>query len=252
VSLSSEYYAREVRYKLGLAGPIDMMKVAKDLGVDVYEEDLDAPDGVLLKVDGNAVILIKSNCVYEARKHFTIAHELGHFYMPHHDLVKFICTIKDIPGYVSDSKLEREADRFAGELLLPLRELGRELRYPPSIDIVRRIADLYGTSLTATALKVIEATCEPIAVVLSSNGNVEWVSRSRNFEWHIRSGRLSENSYAFDYFIGGTLPKDPQQVRADAWCDDAGSHLMFIEESTPFSYLGKVLTMISPLVQEEL
>ena len=58
-------------------------------------------------------------------------------------------------------KLEQEADRFASELLLPLHELEGQLKHPPSIDTVRRIATHYGTSLTATALKVVEATCEP-------------------------------------------------------------------------------------------
>jgi Zn-dependent peptidase ImmA (M78 family) len=251
MSLFPEYYAREVRHKLGLSGPIDVTEVATDLGVETYEEDLDGPDGVLLKVDGTSVILINSNCTYQTRKRFTVAHELGHFYMPHHNLDKFMCTMKDAPRYVSDSKLEREADAFASELLLPLRELENELRCPPSIDVVARVADLYGTSLTATALKVVKATCEPVAVILSSNGNVEWVSRSRSFKWHVRSGRLSENSHAFDYFIGGTLPKDPQQVRADAWCDDAEPHHILIEESIPFSHLGRVLTMISLPFQEE-
>jgi hypothetical protein len=47
MSLFPEYYAREVRHKLGLSGPIDVTEVATDLGVDVYEEDLDGPDGVL-------------------------------------------------------------------------------------------------------------------------------------------------------------------------------------------------------------
>ena len=188
--LSPEYYAQEVRCKLGLAGPINIVEAARDLGVDVCEEALEGSDGILLKVEGNAVILINSNCVYETRKRFTIAHEIGHFYMPHHNLGKFVCTISDIPGYVPDGKLEQEADRFASELLLPLHELEGQLKHSPSIDTVRRIATHYGTSLTATALKVVEATCEP---------------RSQENRKRLRTTNPPQNAHGYDLVAHGYI-----------------------------------------------
>jgi Zn-dependent peptidase ImmA (M78 family) len=251
MSLPPEYYAREVRHNLGLSGPIDVREVATRLGVEIHEENLDKPDGVLLRVDGSAVILINSNCVYEARKRFTIAHELGHFCMPHHNLERFVCSIKDIPLYRSDSKVEREADAFSSELLLPLHELENELRCPPSLDIVVSIADRYGTSLTATAIKVVKATCEPVAMVLSSNGRIEWAIRSKSFKWYVREGHLSENSYVVDYFKNGESLQGPQHVRADAWCDDAEPHHLLVEESVPFNNLGKALTILALPYQED-
>jgi len=77
------HYAQQLRLELGLSGPADMPDVAMKLGVGVFEEPLDA-DGYLVCKGEDVRILINEKVAYEGRKQFTIAHEIGHFYMPHH------------------------------------------------------------------------------------------------------------------------------------------------------------------------
>ena len=82
--------------------------------------------------------------------------------------------------------------------------------------IIRGLSEKYGTSLTATAIRVVETASEPVAVVLSELGQVRWFMRSRSFPFRIRRGRLHEWTYASDYFSGRELPEVAQDVLAVA------------------------------------
>jgi Zn-dependent peptidase ImmA (M78 family) len=251
MALSPVQHAQELRFELGLRGPIDIMKVAESLCIDAYEEALDSVDGLLLRAHGKAIIIINSRCSYETRKRFTIAHEIGHFYMPHHSGEHFQCTAADIARYRSENKFEREANEFASELLLPFREVDKALNHPPSMSTIRGIADLYGTSMTATAVKVAKTTCESVAVVISAAGNIEWAISSPSFRLLLRRGKLHENTYAFDYFVCGALPDSPQQVLASAWCYDALPSQFIKEESIAFHRLGMVLSLLQMPGEED-
>ena len=64
---------------------------------------------------------------HRGRRRFTIAHELGHFLMTHHEPPKngqFLCSREDMlrgPADARDSysRMEAEANSFAGSLLMP-------------------------------------------------------------------------------------------------------------------------------------
>ena len=89
MALSPEQYASELRFKLSLQGRVDVEQVASSLGIRVYEDELDGCDGVLLRLDGKALIITSRKCTYSTRKRFTIAHESGHFCIPSHDSCEF-------------------------------------------------------------------------------------------------------------------------------------------------------------------
>ena len=145
----------------------------------------------------------------------------------------------------------REANGFASELLLPASELQKALKEPPSIQVVSDLAESYGTSMMATAVKVVQATCESVAVVISSRGRIEWAVRSRNFPFSIRSGTLHEHTYAIDYFASGYLPGCTKQVLLSAWCTHSGCDKFLMEESIPFHRLNMVLSLLSLPAQDE-
>jgi hypothetical protein len=251
MALPPEQYARELRFRLALHGPIDVVKVASSLGIEVHEGELDQCDGALLRLGGTALILVSRKCAYDSRKRFTVAHELGHFYIPSHNSPEFRCTEAEIANYRSVRIREREANGFASELLLPASELQKALKEPPSIQVVSDLAQSYGTSMMATAVKVVQATCESVAVVLSSRGRIEWAVRSRSFPFSIRSGTLHEHTYAIDYFTSGYLPGCTKQVLLSAWCKDSGCDEFLMEESIPFHRLNMVLSLLSLPAQDE-
>jgi Zn-dependent peptidase ImmA (M78 family)/DNA-binding XRE family transcriptional regulator len=101
--------------------PIPVEKLARRCGINVK----DAPfgneiSGVLLELDSGPVIGFNAEHP-STRQRFTIAHELGHFLLSHHD--HFHIDLSDLaghgepPGY--DWRDERAANEFAAELLMP-------------------------------------------------------------------------------------------------------------------------------------
>jgi hypothetical protein len=224
--------------------------VAECLRIALCEESLDA-DGFLIKNGASARILINNGIGYETRKRFTLAHEFGHFYMPHHEAEIFRCLGRDIQSYRSNKTLESEANEFAAELLLPTAELEKLLMHPPTMMLVQEFSEAYGISLTATAVKIAEITCERMAVVLSADGAIKWVSKSSSFPYWINKGPLHEWTYAYDYFKDGCLEGGAKIVRACAWCETSLKELDLIEESVAFERLVMVLTLLHIPVKED-
>jgi len=112
-----EHLATEVRDYFGLGrGPIDdIVSLLERNGVIIHFFDYDfisaqnkTFDGVSFYVQGVPVMLINKK-IQNARKVFTIAHELGHLIMHNHPEL-FISKLRDI---------EKEANKFASEFIAP-------------------------------------------------------------------------------------------------------------------------------------
>jgi Zn-dependent peptidase ImmA (M78 family)/plasmid maintenance system antidote protein VapI len=122
--LDSEYLANEVRDYFGLGRkPIeDIVKLLETNGVIVYFFDYDfiseqnkSFDGVSFYVKGVPVILVNDK-IQNARKVFTLAHELCHLIIHNHNDF-FISNERD---------MEKEANKFASEFLAPKSALRGE------------------------------------------------------------------------------------------------------------------------------
>ena len=118
-----ESAAQELLGRMGVTEPsIRMGAVAKACGVRVLGWPLDeAVSGLLLDLDGGPAIGFNKSHPRNRRR-FTVAHELGHYLLRHHehfhvDLMEGTSQTGDPPGY--DWQDEREANRFAAELLMP-------------------------------------------------------------------------------------------------------------------------------------
>ncbi len=100
---------------------IDVLKVAERIGIEVRTSTF--PDeifGLLVKNDNNPIIGV--NCKHHPhRQRFTVAHELGHYILHgtetiHYDVGGEPLYFRSDSIYYAD---EREANRFADELLMP-------------------------------------------------------------------------------------------------------------------------------------
>lgn len=77
--------------------------------------------GALTKIKNQAYIFVNKDIDNIGRKHFTIAHELGHYFLSHnlHSNLGF-CTNNDIAEEeYQKNPIEREANYFASCLLMP-------------------------------------------------------------------------------------------------------------------------------------
>ena len=102
--------------------PPDLMALCRDLGLRIREVPAQGFDGALIrsKAGQKGIVAVNASIRENSRKRFTIAHEIGHFIIPHHRNLGNICEGRKIESF--DSHLigpEIEANEFAAELLLP-------------------------------------------------------------------------------------------------------------------------------------
>jgi Zn-dependent peptidase ImmA (M78 family) len=142
--------------------PIDVVKIARYLGVKVYGEKLPEDISGILDVRNEPAILINIDHVPH-RQRFSIAHELGHFQL--HHLMRGIIHM-DKKSYYRNSKsaeglddIEIAANKFAAELLMPETMVRSELeKYDDVIDmnedIVAVMAEKFNVSTTAMGFRI--------------------------------------------------------------------------------------------------
>jgi len=199
--------------------------VVRDLGLDVVYQLAESYDGALLRIKGvpRGYVVINSGIREKARQRFTLAHEVGHFLLPGQQELTSPCTKEKIENW--DEELHRpelEANRFAAEILMPRELISTYLRAEPTMGSVRSIAGACGTSLTASAFRLVMLTSFRAAVVWSQRKRVRWYKPSDDFIRWVRKGELSDDTFAADCFRGRAVPDQLEPVPAGAWLFEKG------------------------------
>lgn len=119
-----EQKARALLGRLGtLKAPVDVYKIAKELGVAIVEEDLDDEVSGLLFHKGRKSIVAVNRSHSLNRQRFTIAHELGHheLHKSHQDVFvdKSAVYYRNQLSTAGTDVHEIEANNFAAALLMP-------------------------------------------------------------------------------------------------------------------------------------
>lgn len=136
----------------------------------------------------------------ERFRRFTIAHELGHINMPHHAaILKSERQHKSRPEFQSNDPLEREADLFAINFLIPREAFEKRVEFKEfNRDTITELANAFNVSVIATAFRFIELTDLVCALVVSDQtGKIKYEKRSREFSDIIKHGYLK------DYLVSG-------------------------------------------------
>lgn len=172
-------------------GPVDVAELALQYSaqtaretpiVEIEDRDLPGCTGALLysdEVPRNWGIYCNSG-QSPGRRRFTVAHEFGH-YVLHRQMIEgeglggIHCDEKSVHQGGGDG-IEREADQFAANLLMPLHDFRRTLpaRGRPDFDQLGTLADRYGVSLTSAILRWLEYTETRALVVVSNEGFAHW------------------------------------------------------------------------------
>ena len=126
-----------------------------------------------------------------ARIRFSFGHELGHYFLDwhRHALEHGIPAHGSSADFQSTLAIEREADLFAANLLLPREKLKAAAR--PQIDAaeIQRLASLFGTSLSATAIRCALLDLSPLIVM-------GWTTKGRKWCWSSkRYGPLGNRAF---------------------------------------------------------
>jgi len=129
--------------------PVNVVEIANAHGIDVLRADFgkkfeESVFGYIAKNKGSVRIYVNKKNAY-VRRRFTIAHELGHYFLHHDNPNEF--RYMDLRSTKRTSE-ETEANRFAEELLMPEEELRQEyanLMFPTA----ERLSEIFQVSKQA-------------------------------------------------------------------------------------------------------
>ena len=204
---------------LGITEPeeIDLEAIAFDAGAQLRYRPLDGCDARIIGYDNQAIITVNSRGS-DRRKRYSVAHELGHWH--HHRGKCLVCRVEETRPQTALSP-ERVADRYAADLLMPWYLFKPKARQQPKFNFaaVTALADMFDTSLTATAIRLVESDHTPSLAICHGQSGRKWFARSPSVpdRWFPRD-TLDAESYAFEILFG-TAKNDTQshKIDADAW-----------------------------------
>jgi hypothetical protein len=212
--------ARELIAKYGIQtlGQLRVALIAEAEGASVRFGATGPSDARTIRAGALAWICVNERARGTPRGRWSIAHELAHFLLhPDADAIERIH--KAGPKSKEEHLIEREADIFATELLMPGVLFERHCKHPrPSLRDVDRVGALFGTSLQATAKRYAELATSGCAALECRNGTINRASRSASFAGEAFERRvLEEATFAAAAWRGERVAPGPQIVVAPVW-----------------------------------
>lgn len=236
----------ELLFDLGVEAPgdIDVEAIAEHCGATVVYEPLAGCAARILGLGERAIITVDSSSS-PARRRFSVAHELGHW-MCDRGRIGFSCTEQILIAGWGGANPEHRANTFAAELILPRKMFKERAKScEPSLANCRALARAFGTSLTATALRLVDLGPRVAIAVYTERGNVRWTRRSGEVPPGIRvrqvPGSTTEVAKAAN---GGRCGEGPWEITADEWFVHPRSDEFTIIEDAVEVAPGVVLTLL--------
>lgn len=187
-------------------GPVDVAALALEFSANVspgeaitkiVEADIPGCVGALVCSEEKprkwAIMFHKGQS--DGRRAFTIGHEFGH-YVLHRQRIETDPAF-NLGIYCDDEAvtqrsgvgIEKEADTFAANLLMPFHDFRAQLpaKVRPDFTVLSDLAKRYGVSLAAATLRWLEYTETRAMLVVSNEGFAHWAKSSKAA---LRSGRF--------------------------------------------------------------
>jgi Zn-dependent peptidase ImmA (M78 family) len=189
---TAEAKAREIIQKLGITSPsdIDIELIVSFRGVPLKRRPLTGCDGMMVRNGKKGCISVRNNINNTARERFVIAHELGHFLLHEHvrQADNFSMSKFERMSY-RGSHEEMEANYFAAELLMPKAMFTDAINKsaPPSFEEIERLASLFNTSLSATAIQYVKYSKQPCVFIITKDLGNPWCYKTDDFEFWVES-----------------------------------------------------------------
>lgn len=219
--------------ELGITEPEDIRieAIAEYCGATIVYEPLQGCAARIVGYGDHAFITVDSESRLERRR-FSAGHELGHWMADRGKISSFLCQEKVFATEWSEDNPERRANRYAADLLLPRfmfepRAKNKEITFAT----VSALAAEFRTSLTATAIRLVEFGSFPAIIVCSEPGRRRWFVRGPDVPDLLRL-REAPGAYtcAFNLLRGGSAPEAPTDVQADGWIQHTDARRYSIRE----------------------
>ncbi|MGO4175731.1 ImmA/IrrE family metallo-endopeptidase [Bosea sp. TAF32] len=182
----------------------------------------------------------------EGRRRFTLAHEAGHYFL-HRPLLPpdgIRCGQAAVVRG-EGATIEKEADRFAACLLMPLDDFRKQLspRDKPDLQRLSACAQRYGVSLIAVILRWLEYTERRAMIVVSRDGYARW---ARSSEAAYKSGRFIRTSGEPFEIPSGAVAANEPPFEMDSQAVEHAAGIWFdepVEETSIFSEVYEESTL---------
>lgn len=210
-------------------------------------------DGRIEYVPNRQIFILYHPVEVTPRVRFSIGHELAHFYIPEHrySLLNGKSHYSQ-SDFVSERKLEREADEFASHLLVPqdyLDKLIARRKFLTLKDLLE-IANELEVSATAMVIRYVKTTPDRCAVILSQGGQQKfyWPSDEMDyigFKWRGRKDIPRDSATAEAARTQGCGEVFEKASDSGMWFSNRKNECEIWEEAFPLGYTGLVLTMLA-------
>lgn len=246
--------------------PVDPFVIAAqyDIVVKAKPDTDGGVSGMLLRHDGEFGILYATHIASEGFQRFSIAHELGHYFLDGH--IDHVLPEDGFhashAGFISADPYELEADNFAAGLLMPSRLFSRAMgKREPGLAAIESLAQHCQTSLTATAIRYAELTRDAVGVVVSTGSKIDYCCLSDTMKSLKQITWLRKGTPVPADTVTSSLNSDPNRVvnadRTEAdidildWLGGSRS-VCALEEVIGLGGYGKTLTVLTcrSLVEE--
>lgn len=239
--------------RLGIEEPdeIDIEAVAEYCGATVVYERLKGCEARLIGHHGRAFITVNESSP-RAEQRFSVAHELGHWHQDHGEIVT-ACDERTLSTQWARHNTEFWngeffANHYAAGLLLPTKILSPlAVNLPVMFESVQELSGLFQAPMTATAVRLVDVTPFPAALVCSyvrlpserdeqfELGRVLWATKSGNELSRLSlHSELGHDSVAYRLLCGGfnAPPRPPaEDVLASEWFYVPGEDYTISEDS---------------------
>jgi len=238
-----DYWQEEARAAEVLAAkkifalPVDPFSIAKAEGIACQKLTGLGLSGCLCAAGNEFGIFYNDSVASEGFRRFTVAHELGHYFLPGH--YKHIFAdgkskhVSEV-GYSSDDPFERSADAFAAALLMPPAPFKSACaRVATGLTTVETLAEECVTSLTSTAIRYADLSDDSVAVVGSKNNRVQFAfmsdqfKRMPNLTWLKKGSGIPRETATYKFNGDPTNITQSRRVKSsslvDVWFDCGGT-----------------------------
>ncbi|TVQ79773.1 MAG: ImmA/IrrE family metallo-endopeptidase [Phycisphaeraceae bacterium] len=247
--------------ELGLAElPINPIEIASQHTILVEPKPSTEPgvSGFLMKRGDAFGIMYATDIDNEGRKRFTVAHELGHYFLPGHPELLFRNgngVHASRSGFITHDHTELEADHFATGLLMPSHLFIAAIadKDDEGFKTIERLAARCVTSLTATAIRYAQCSDDPVVVIVTEGDRVEFSFMSgvirdlQGIDWMTKGSVISRRTATFQF------NQDRENIvrcrRSEAWTTldlwlDGAPDVEMKEDVVGLGGYGKTLTVL--------
>lgn len=213
--------------------------------------------GMLLRHGNSFGILYASDIPNEGFQRFSVAHELGHYFLEGH--IDHVLPKDGVhashAGFFSADPYAQEVDSFAVGLLMPAGPFKRLMRQADlGLADIESTAEICRTSLTATAIRYAELTDDAVAIIVSTRRTIDYCFMSEamksllDLSWLKRGSPVPGNTETARFNADPSRVLHGERVESELdvldWLGGKRSARV-AEEVVGLGRYGKTLTVLS-------